>query len=138
MKKHFIFLLTTHLVSAAAIAEVQVQDLWVRASTGSNTAAYMKLINTSNKDAYLTDVYSPISASGELHEIIDMGKGMQMQKISTIHIPSNGEVVLMPGHTHVMLMGIKDGHLTKGKTVPLTLVFSDGAELQLMAPVKAQ
>ena len=138
MKKHFIFLLTAHFVSAAAIAEIQVQDPWVRASTGSNTAAYMKLINNSNKDAYLIDVFSPISASGELHEIIDMGKGMQMQKISTIHIPSNGEIVLMPGHTHLMLMGIKDGPITEGKTVPLTLVFSDGAELQLMAPVKAQ
>lgn len=138
MKKYFASFLAMSLVSTAAVAEVQVQDLWVRASTGSNTAAYMKLINTSNKQVYLTGVYSPVSASGELHEIVDMGKGMQMQKISTIQIPSNEEVVLMPGKTHVMLMNIKDGPLTEGKTVPLTLVFNGGEELQLMAPVKAQ
>ncbi|MDZ4323115.1 MAG: copper chaperone PCu(A)C, partial [Alphaproteobacteria bacterium] len=121
-----------------AIAEIQVQDHWSRDSNGPNTAAYMKLINTSNKDVYLTDVYSPVSASGELHEISDMGTGMHMEKISTIRIPTNGDVALMPGKTHVMLMNIKDGPLTEGKTVPLTLVFSDGEELQLMAPVKAQ
>jgi len=98
----------------------------------------MKLINASNNDVSLTEVYSPVSASGELHEVVDMGQGMQMQEISAIRIPSNGEIVLMPGKTHVMLMNIKDGPLMEGKTVPLTLVFSDGEELQLMAPVKAQ
>jgi copper(I)-binding protein len=138
MKKYFTFLLATSLVSTAALAGIQVQDHWVRASTGSNTAAYMKLVNISNKDISLTGVYSPVSASGELHEVVDMGQGMQMQEISAIRIPSNGEIVLMPGKTHVMLMNIKDGPLTEGKTVPLTLVFSDGEELQLMAPVKAQ
>ncbi|MBL8676695.1 MAG: copper chaperone PCu(A)C [Alphaproteobacteria bacterium] len=138
MKKYFPLLPVIGLVSTAAVAKIQVQNLWVRASTGPNTAAYMKLINTSNKEIYLTDVHSPVSASGELHEIIDMGKGMQMQKISTIQIPSNEEVVLMPGKTHVMLMNIKDSPLTEGKSVPLTLVFNGGEELQLMAPVKAQ
>lgn len=138
MKNCFTFLLTASLLRTAAFAEIQVQDHWVRASTGSNTAAYMRLINGSNKDVSLTKVYSPVSASGELHEVIDVGQGMQMQEISAIRIPSNGEVVLMPGKTHVMLMNIKDGPLTEGKTVPLTLVFSDGEELQLIAPVKAQ
>lgn len=138
MKQYYILFFASSLIGTAAIAEIQVQDHWVRASSGPNTAAYMKLINTSNKDVTLTDVHSPVSASGELHEIVDMGKGMQMQKISTLQIPSNEEIILMPGKTHVMLMNIKDGPLTEGKTVPLTLVFSNGEELQLMAPVKAQ
>lgn len=138
MKKYFTFLLATSLISTAALAEIQVQDLWIRASTGSNTAAYMKLSNTSDSDVSLINVSSPVSARAELHEIADVEGRKQMQEISAIHIPTKGNVSLEPGGTHIMLMALQTPLAEGQKDVPVTLVFSDGKELQLMAPVKAQ
>lgn len=138
MKNYFTFLLVTSLLSTAAFAEIQVQDHWVRASTGSNTAAYMELSNTSDSDVSLINVSSPVSASAELHEIVDVEGRKQMQEISAIHIPAKGNISLKPGGTHIMLMALQTP-LTEGqKDVPLTLEFSHGEKVQLMAPVKAR
>jgi len=138
MKKYFAPFLAMSLVSTAVVAEIQVQDLWVRASTGSNTAAYMELSNTSDSDVSLINVSSPVSASAELHEIVDVEGRKQMQEISAIHIPAKGNISLKPGGTHIMLMALQ-APLTEGqKDVPLTLEFSHGEKVQLTAPVKAQ
>ncbi|MBX9786368.1 MAG: copper chaperone PCu(A)C [Alphaproteobacteria bacterium] len=138
MKQYFTFLLACSLLSTMALAEIQVQDHWVRASTGSNTAAYMKLINTSDSDVSLINVSSLVSASAELHEIVDVEGRKQMQEISAIHIPAKGNISLKPGGTHIMLMALQ-APLTEGqKDVPLTLEFSHGEKVQLTAPVKAQ
>lgn len=138
MKKYFAPFIAMSLVSTAAVAEIQVQDLWVRASTGSNTAAYMELSNTSDSDVSLINVSSPVSASAELHEIVDVEGRKQMQEISAIHIPAKGNISLKPGGTHIMLMALR-APLTEGqKDVPLTLEFGHGEKVQLTAPVKAQ
>ncbi|MBX9621496.1 MAG: copper chaperone PCu(A)C [Alphaproteobacteria bacterium] len=138
MKKYFTFLFAISLVSTAAVAEVQVQDLWVRASTGPNTAVYMKLNNTSGSGVSLINVSSPVCASAELHEIADVEGAKRMQKISAIHVPAKGNTSLEPGGIHIMLMALETP-LTEGqKDIPLTLEFSHGEKVQLTAPVKAQ
>jgi copper(I)-binding protein len=135
MKRYLVFSLA---VSTAAAAEMQVQNPWVRAATGPNTAVYLHLNNTSNKDVHLTTVSSPVSAKVELHEIADQDGQKQMKEISAIYVPANGNVSLKPGDIHIMLMGLQTP-LTEGQeAVPLTLEFSDGEKIQLTAPVKAQ
>lgn len=135
MTKYLALLL---IISTAAFAEIQVQNPWVRAATGPNTAVYMHLNNTSNKDVHLSSVSSPVSAKVELHEIADQNGQKQMQEISAISVPANGKVSLKPGDIHIMLIGLQ-APLTEGQeAVPLTLEFSDGEKIQLTAPVKAQ
>src|SRR3990167_10186045 len=135
MKKYLVWsLIVSMTLTTAAFAEIQVQNLWVRTSTGTTTAAYMKLINTSPQDVYLTNVSSPAAKSCELHTTSTTETGMQMQKISAIRIPANGNISLEPGHTHIMFMNLATP-LLEGKTAPLTLYFSDGKQLELIAPI---
>lgn len=138
MKKYVAFLITVGFVlSSTALAEIEVQNPWARATTGTNTAVYMKLINTSNQDVMLVSASSGVANQNELHAIVDNGSGLEMQKITGIRIPASGNINLEPGKTHVMLMKLNRA-LSEGENIPLTLTFDDGAQLEIYAPVRAQ
>ena len=138
MKKYIALLLPISFVlSSTLLADIQVQNPWVRATTGKNTAAYMKLINTSDQEVKLVTASSAIANSTELHTVADNGSGLEMQKITAIRIPSKGSITLEPGKTHIMLLNL-NRPLPEGETVPLTLHCSDGTQLEIYAPVRAK
>jgi periplasmic copper chaperone A len=78
----------------------------------------------------------PFTATVEIHETLTSDDGtMRMQQVPEgFVIPAGGEFELRPGGPHVMLLGIDPADVTE--TVELTLVFDDGTEVMVTAPVR--
>jgi len=114
-------LLSIMAASAAAQAQVQVKEPWVRATVPHQTAtgAFMQL--QSAQDARLVEARSPVAGAVELHEMKMDKDVMRMRPVKSIDIPAGKGAELKPGGYHVMLMGLKK-QVKEGESVPLTLV----------------
>lgn len=118
-------------------ADVEVNDAYVRATPPNlpNSAAFMKLKNTSDKDIALVSASSNVSKVVELHTH-DMKDGvMKMYQVPQIDVKANSETTLKPGGFHVMFIGLHQP-LKVGKDVTFTLEFSDGSTQTITAPIK--
>lgn len=119
---------------------VEVSDAWVRATVGtedpSMTGAFMALDNEGDADVSLTGASSSVAGMVELHEMTMVDGAMTMTRIEGgIEIPAGYGQLLMPGGSHVMLMGLAED-LAPGDEVDLVLEFSDGTSEALTVPVK--
>jgi copper(I)-binding protein len=124
-----LFVMAVLCLAAAAHAQVQVKDAWVRATVPQQavTGAFMKL--ESPAAARLVEVRSPLAGRVELHETrIERGIA-SMHHVTAVPIPSE----LKPGGYHVMLMELKR-QLNAGEVVPLELVVEGpGGKRQVIA-----
>jgi copper(I)-binding protein len=122
------------------VAEVTVNDAWVRGTvTGQKvTGAFMQL--TSPTATSLVSVTTPAAKTAEIHEMKADGGMIRMKAIDRLPLPAATAVDLKPGGYHVMLFDLKQP-LVAGDIVPLTLTFEDGAgkksTLEVKASVKA-
>jgi copper(I)-binding protein len=112
------------LCAAAAVqaqTQISVSDAWVRATVPQQkaTGAFMQL--TSQQDARLVEVRSPIAGSVELHQMSMTDNVMKMRQIDGLDLPAGQGVGLKPGGYHVMLFDLK-APVKAGDKVPLTLV----------------
>jgi copper(I)-binding protein len=113
------------LATTCALADVTVQDAWVRATVpGQKTSgAFMQLTSTS--DVTLVGARSPAAGVVEIHEMaMDENMTMKMRQVKGIELPAGKTVPLKPGGYHVMLMDLKDT-LKPGEKVRLTLLVKD-------------
>ncbi|MGV6827294.1 MAG: copper chaperone PCu(A)C [bacterium] len=124
-------------VYAGAANGLIILDAYVRAvPTGQpNSAAFMKIENPTTVAHAVVDARSPVANVVELHTHINEDGMMKMRRIPSIHLPAGGETVLQPGGLHVMLIGLRSD-LKPGDMVDVTLVFDDGSEKLIQAPVK--
>jgi periplasmic copper chaperone A len=123
---------------ALACPGFEAHDAYAR-STMPNAptgAIFMVMHNHGTVDCHLVDVQSDIAQRVELHTHRETAQGvMQMIQIEGgIPLPAGGEHVLARGGDHVMLLGLTRT-LEQGATLPLTLVFADGAEVAIEVPV---
>jgi len=112
------------LAPLAAIAQVSVQDAWVRGTVPgqSATGAFMQL--SSSADTSLVAVASPVAKVVEIHSMTHEGGVMRMRAVESLPVPAGKSVELGPGGYHVMLMDLAQP-LKEGDKVPLTLTFAD-------------
>jgi copper(I)-binding protein len=128
------------LFGAAAHAQVDVKDAWVRTAVQgqSGTGAFMTL--TSKEGAKLVGASSPVAGVAEVHEMKMDGDVMRMRAVPALDLPAGRTVQLKPGGYHVMLMELKQA-LPKGSTVPLVLTLRDAkgqeSKVELKLPVAA-
>ena len=129
------------LATLAACAQVEVQNVWARATVKGQmaTGAFMTL--TAKDGAKLVGGSSPAAGVTQVHEMKMEAGVMKMAEVKGgLDLPAGKAVELKPGGYHIMLMDLK-APLAKDSTVPLTLVFKDakGAEskLELKVPVAA-
>ena len=125
----------------AADVRVSVENAWVHATIGeddsSMTAAYMTIVNPGDADVRLTSAECTDSGVVQLHEmVLQDGKMIMQETKEGIAVPAGGHAHLTEGGFHIMLMMLKH-KLTVGERVRLTLHFSDGILLHVVAPVKA-
>ena len=135
MKKIILLMILSVIYTFAN--DIKVQNAYVRATPPKlpNSAAFMKLKNSSDKDISLINAKSNVSKVVELHTH-DMKDGvMKMYKVPKINVPANGETTLKPGGFHVMFIGLHHP-LKKGKEVTFTLEFSNGETQTITAPIK--
>ena len=139
MNKYVFAPLVAMFLSVPAFADVTVADPWVRATVPSQkaTGAFMQL--TSDANARLVSVRSPVAGVVEIHEMVMDGGIMKMSPIGGLDLPAGKAVELKPGGRHVMLMELK-GQVKEGDKLPLTLVIEgkDGKQqtLEVAAPVR--
>jgi copper(I)-binding protein len=114
------------LAPLAAMAQVSVEDAWVRGTVPGQkaTGAYMQI--TSGSDTSLVAVTSPVAKVVEIHTMSHEGGMMKMRAVDAIPVPAGKRVELSPGGYHVMLMDLGQP-LKEGDKVRLTLTFADKA-----------
>ena len=140
MKKLFIASLIALTATAWAQTTVKVDDAWVRGTVATQkaTGAFMRLTPSAN--ARLVAAQSPVAGVVEIHEMAMENDVMKMRQVSGLDLTAGRTLELKPGGYHVMLMDLKQP-LKGGDSVPLTLVFEDGAKKrftqEIQAPVTA-
>ena len=127
MKSKIASLLFTALLTAggtSALAQVRVENAWVRSTVPAQqaTGAFMRLVSPA--DASLVAVASPSAANVEIHESSMQDGVMRMRAVPRVALRANQALDLKPGGHHVMLMGLR-GPLNAGERVPITLTFED-------------
>jgi len=140
MLKHWIALLTLAALAGTAHAQVEVKDAWIRGMVAAQdtTGAFMRI--TSQKDARLVGVKTPVAGMADVHQSKMEGGVMRMRHVKALELPAGKPVDLKPGGYHVMLMHVAKP-LKEGETVPLTLIVEekDGRREQVtvQVPVKS-
>ena len=135
------FAITPPLCAAAESAADAVEpvDAYVRAvpPVSQTSAAFMTLKNSGDAAHAVVAARSPAAQIVELHTHIMGDDGMhRMREVEKIEVPAGGQAELQPGGLHVMLINL-NGPLEPGNSVELTLVYDDGSEETLTAPVKS-
>jgi copper(I)-binding protein len=126
------------LVSVALLPAVEVADAFARATAPSQRtgAIFLRLSNPSATALDLTGASTTAAAKTELHTHLRDAEGvMRMRPVPAITIPAKGSATLKPGADHVMLFDLT-GPLVEGKSLPLTLTFSDGSSVQVTVPIR--
>jgi len=125
-------------VWAAETARIEVADAWARPTVGQGrtSAAYMTIANKSNADDLLKSARTPRAQAVELHETTMTDEGvMLMRKVEgAVPIDAGASLVLQPGGTHLMLLGLQDA-LRVGEELVLTLEFANAGSVDVVLPV---
>ncbi|MCP5077922.1 MAG: copper chaperone PCu(A)C [Psychromonas sp.] len=132
-------LLTSTLLfsSLSNAATFNIEDAFVRATPPHtvNSAAFMKISNSSDKPLALVAASSDIAERVELHSHTMSDGMMKMRQIDEVTIDANATVELKPGSFHIMFFGLK-APLVEGEDVKLKLHFNNGDEIVVDAPIK--
>lgn len=120
-----------------AAEEVLVKAPYVRAVPPGtpNSGGFMVLQNSGASEHAVVAGRSDASQHVELHTHRMEGGMMKMRPVEKIDVSAGGETVLKPGGLHVMFIGL-NRELKEGEEVTFTLVFEDGSETRITAPVK--
>ncbi len=118
-------------------ASIVVEKPWARASLGTSRpgGAYLTVRNEGSESISLIGLRTDISGMASIHETSTNSDGVSsMAPADDIMIPAGGMIALEPGGYHAMLMQLQSP-LVEGETFSLTLLFSDGTELEITVPV---
>ena len=114
-------LLAALLMCASVYAgNIQVENVWTRATAPGQDAAGVDMTITSKQAATLVGVTSPAAGTTELHSMTSENGMMKMREVKSIALPAGKRVNLHDSGYHLMLNGLK-APLKAGVSVPLTL-----------------
>ena len=116
---------------------IVIEKPWARASIGTSRpgGAYLIVRNEGSEAISLVGLHTEIAGMPSIHETRTNLDGISsMAPADDILIPAGGMIALEPGGYHVMLMKLK-APLVKGETFMMTLLFSDGTEIETNVPV---
>jgi copper(I)-binding protein len=122
----------------ATVGDITVTGAWVREPAEGQTlsAGYGTITNNGDADVTLVGASVPFDATVEIHETTTDADGtMMMQEVPEgFVVPAGGSFTLEPGGPHIMLIDIDPADITG--TIELTMIFDDGTEVTVGAPVK--
>jgi len=123
----------------ATVGDITVTDAWVRQPAEGQTAsaAYGTITNNGDTDITLVGGSVPFDATFEIHETLMDDEGvMQMkQRLDGFVIAAGASFELEPGGPHLMMLDIDAADFVD--SVDVTLIFDDGTEITVMAPVRS-
>ncbi len=123
--------------AALARAEVlEIREGYVRELPPgqSTSAAYMNIVNTSDRPVALVAALSDVSQTAEIHQHVHVGSVMRMDQVRRLVIPARDHVQFAPGGYHLMLINLKRS-LRAGDNVNLTLLDEEGKKYSASVPV---
>ena len=125
------------LPALAVAAPPTATGAWARATPPGLTvgAAYVTLTGGTKGDR-LVGVKTPRASMVQIHVTVDSNGVAGMREVDGIDLPAGRTVVLAPGGTHLMLMGL-DGPLVAGQDLPLTLEFEHAGRIEVVAKVRS-
>jgi len=113
----------------AAPPGVTVSEAWFRALPGTLPAGgYFTLRNTGPKPVTLTGADSPACGTAMLHKSESQGGMAGMDMVTSLDVRAGGSLRFAPAGYHLMCTDPKPV-LKPGASVPVTLLFQDGARL---------
>jgi hypothetical protein len=117
--------------------QTYVENAYVRlpAVKGQPAAGYFTL-HGGGKDSTLLGVSTEYAIRSEMHESMKSGGMASMKPIDHLALPAEGMLAFKPGGRHVMLYDLNP-EIVPGRTLALTLTFSDGTRLAFPARVIA-
>ena len=125
----FAVLIATVIVSAAKAADLTISGAWIRAlPTSVPSGGYFTLHNGGGKAVILKGASSPACGMLMLHQSENMGGMTNMQDVASVDVPAGGTIEFSPGGYHLMCMDATSA-IQPGKTVPVTLEFTDGTKV---------
>jgi copper(I)-binding protein len=122
MKKIMTGLIFAVWATMAFAHEVQVNQVWARATVAGQKSAGVFMEILTSRDAMFVKVHTPWAKKAELHEMKMEGDVMKMRPVKHILLQANTPTVLKPGGLHVMLLDLKKP-LKVGDKLPLKLTF---------------
>ena len=113
----------------AAESQVSISGAWVRAlpPTQPNTAAYLTLENTGPGAVEIVSAKSNRAERVEFHTTREVDGFVRMEQLSTLEIAAGESLVLAPGGTHLMLLGLS-AMPRPGESVQICLALAERAE----------
>lgn len=123
-------LLLLLLASAPALAQIQIEKPWARATApGAKVAGgYMLIRNAGAAADRLLSASSPAAAKVELHVHVNDNGVMRMREVSGYDVPPKGAFELKPGGAHLMFMELKRP-FREGDKLPMKLRFAKAGEV---------
>ena len=124
------FLLLLLLASTPALAQIQVEKPWARATApGAKVAGgYMLIRNAGAAGDRLVSASSAVAAKVELHVHINDNGVMRMREVRGYDVPAKGSFELKPGGAHLMFMEIQRP-FKEGDKLPVKLKFEKAGEV---------
>jgi copper(I)-binding protein len=132
-----LFALATLSALSLFAGSITVEKPFVKevAPNMQNSAAFMTIKNSSDKNISLISANSDVCKITELHTHGHQNGMMAMYRVDKIDVPAHGEALLKPMGYHVMLIGLTRP-IKEGENVTIDLKFSDGEIVKVSAPVK--
>jgi copper(I)-binding protein len=132
-----LIIISALLFSTFSQAQLMIDHATVRAMPPGqpNTAAFLHIKNTGNKDVRLIKAESNVAKIAEFHSHTKNDQGMmKMAKQSHIDIAAGREFIFKTGGHHIMLMGLFKP-LQVGETISITIEDSEGEKYPFTLPV---
>ena len=117
-------------------APTYIDQAWVRLSPNKDTpsAGYF-VAHGGDAATQLRGVLTDYALKVEMHESMDHDGMMMMQKIDSVDIPAKGKVAFAPGGKHLMIWGINDTAISRGK-MTFTFLLANGDRLLVDAVIQ--
>ena len=125
------------LVTLPALAQVQVENAWIRPTPpGAMVAAgYLVIKNPGATADKLVSASSPAAEKVEAHVTLKDGEVLRMREVKGYEIPAKGRFEAKPGGAHLMFVNIK-APLKEGQKVPAMLRFEKAGEVKVEFTVR--
>lgn len=102
-------------------SEVAVSDAWTRATVPGQSGTVLRFFVTSQKEAQLLEVSSPLAGLAEMHSMTHEQGVMKMRPLKSLPLPAGKKTELGSDGNHVMLIELKKP-LKEGESVPFSLI----------------
>jgi periplasmic copper chaperone A len=124
------------MTAPALAANVAISDAWFRAlPSGQPAGGYFTMKNSGAAPVELVAAESAACGMLMLHQTVSSSGTSRMEDVKNVRVPAAGTVAFAPGGYHLMCMNPGDA-MMPGKSVPVTLVFSDGSKAHADFAVK--